>query len=129
MFADSPLGFGGDGIKLDVPPFPRVSPPGTGGGCITTGPFKDYIIRIPRKNLIEPDGGRCLERNFNTWVLNEWAKPSDVERILKHDKYWDFAHALEGGTNNFTEMGLHGAGHAAIGGMMGDAWTSNVDPL
>ena len=129
MFADSSIGFGGDGIKKDVPPFPHISPPGTGGGCITTGPFKNLKLRIPRKNLIDPDPGRCLERNFNTWVLNEWNKPSDELDLLKFDSFWPFANELEGGSRNFTYMGMHGSGHAAIGGAMNDAWTSNSDPL
>jgi len=88
MWSGAPDSFGGNGIFLENdhgpyqkilpglanPNFTLPAPAGTGGGCITNGPFVDFKISLGpvAKAVIDPSNKyglkpnpRCLSRNFD----------------------------------------------------------------
>ncbi|KAJ4398429.1 hypothetical protein N0V91_010200 [Didymella pomorum] len=117
--------------------------PGTGGGYVTSGPFKDFKTDLgPLQPMFQIPGGlppnpssdvlgynpRCLRRDIS---LQAAAATSDAKviRIIKY--YTDIASfqaecqgAFAGG-----RMGVHTGGHYTIGGDSGsDFYTSPADP-
>lgn len=106
-----------------------VIPPGTGGGCVMTGPFKKHITNLgpvayaPRG----PNGGlgynpRCLRRDLSPGFSNQ-TKPSDVAKVIDEPQdLYSFDELLEGLT------GVHAGGHFLIGGVGIDAFASPGDP-
>ena len=107
-------------------------PPGTGGGCVTDGPFKDYVVNLGPA-AFEPrvgDGSgkdynpRCLKRDVSLDFANG-TQPTDVVKAIDgKDSLEAFAAALE------ASGGLHGNGHFTIGGDPGaDAKVSPGDPI
>lgn len=135
------------GIQLTFPnnPIPLALPPGTGGGCVHTGPFKDLVVRLGPVGLpqygsanstsvVDPnqDNPRCLRRDLNPGVAKRYTTfRNTTELILQKTNIKDFAGELGGdprtGTTNL--LGVHGGGHFSMGGDPGsDAFISPGDP-
>ena len=104
--------------------------PGTGGGCVDKGPFKDHTLNLGPVALANPasDGGlgynpRCLVRDLHP----EWSqltRPSEIVRVFeKCDDLACFGNDAEG------PGGFHTAGHFIIGGIAMDPWASPQDPM
>ncbi|KAL8838198.1 MAG: hypothetical protein Q9170_002241 [Blastenia crenularia] len=105
-------------------------PPGTGGGCVNTGPFKNHIVNLgpvafaPRG----PNGGlgynpRCLVRDLAP-ALSYQTRSSDVAKLIGEPQDLNnFDGLLEGLT------GVHAGGHFQIGGVQIDAFSSPGDPV
>jgi len=114
---------------------------GLGGGCVTSGPFKNYTVNLGPVNLqdvpVGPDGGlgwnpRCMKRDvgpgvamkYNNWtaVLRKFSKQLQQYMIanklhidvLGQTTLDDFQFELQGrpGSNS---IGPHGGGHYTIG--------------
>lgn len=117
-------------------------PPGQGGGCVKTGPFKDYTVDLAPvfPSLAEPElnfslpflsyDPRCMKRDISVWVSSNWTKDIDSYNLIaqSQDIYW-FQTMMQG--NNFTDgfYGVHTAGHYTIGGDPGgDFFASPGDP-
>lgn len=107
-------------------------PPGTGGGCVTDGPFKDYTVNLGPA-AFEPrvgDGSgkdynpRCLKRDVSLVYANG-TRPTDVVKLIGDNDH------LEAFTDAFeAKNGLHGNGHFTIGGDPGnDALVSAGEPI
>ncbi|EAU86324.1 hypothetical protein CC1G_08048 [Coprinopsis cinerea okayama7 len=148
---DAVTGFGGNGVPgtytpppnvpefpgpdwpedIPLPEFPTGLPgfpggPTAQGGCIDTGPFKDRPITIGPANLNIP---RCLTRAFYDDLLNNLDKTS-VDWALAQKTYGDFDAAITFRSPPLEPgAGIHGAGHAVVGGLMTDAWASPGDPV
>ncbi|KAH7412780.1 hypothetical protein BKA64DRAFT_337575 [Cadophora sp. MPI-SDFR-AT-0126] len=123
------------------PPF-DVIPPGVGGGCVTTGPFKNMSVNLgpifPSISGVPPnpqqDGlgynPRCLRRDINPHAAAVTATNYTYALItdpLHSDIYW-FQTVMQG---QFPEgkWGVHTGGHYTIGGDPGgDFFTSPNDP-
>ncbi|KAH7348468.1 hypothetical protein BKA65DRAFT_261082 [Rhexocercosporidium sp. MPI-PUGE-AT-0058] len=123
------------------PPF-DVIPPGVGGGCVTTGPFKNMSVNLgPLAASIsdvppnpQADGlgynPRCLRRDVNpnsSAVTATNYTYSLITEPLHADIYW-FQTVMQG---QFPEgkWGVHAGGHFTIGGDPGgDFFTSPGDP-
>jgi tyrosinase len=124
---------------------PIVLPPGTGGGCITSGPFKDMKVNLGPAALdlpggaiqqlpVTPEGAlaynpRCLKRSLTDYANSHYSNASaTVSNILKPQNVWDFQMQMQGepGTGTF---GIHGGGHYSLGGDPGrDGFVSPGDP-
>jgi tyrosinase len=120
---------------------PTVLPPGTGGGCVTSGPFASYTVNMGPSFLSLPGGNitgmsnpldynpRCFRRDLATVVLQEYANYTSIVRlILGNHGVWDFQSDLQGLPGSGS-LGVHGGGHYAMGGDPGrDADNSPGDP-
>jgi tyrosinase len=98
-------------------------PPGQGGGCVKTGPFKDYVVNFAPvfPSLAEPElnfsmpflsyDPRCLKRDVSVWVSSNWTKDIDSYDLITQnsDIYW-FQQIMQG--NGFIDgfYGVHTAG-------------------
>lgn len=121
------LAFGGNGPKVvPTPEQNRLNiTGGTGGGCIPNGPFAApaFYVNIPSK--------QCLRRDFVPWIMNSFADPQLVTRLLSQPDYTAFARDVER-ERNFVVRNVHASGHFGVGGVlgqMGDAANSPADPL
>lgn len=148
---DPSSGFGGNGksirhpginAQINLPPAPEVNtyiPPGSGGGCVTTGPFANLIINFgPIKvganytlynnpqNLAHTP--HCLNRDFNQAVASPSINQGAVDILLRQPDIASFLNVINFGTVPGVQ-GLHGGGHIAVGGEMSDFFSSPGDPL
>ena len=110
------------GISLEVPP-------GTGGGCVYSGPFANYTMNLgpvafePRNS---PNGlnynPRCLSRDISLDWANQ-TKPTAIKRLFDScNDLGCFGNDLEG------LNGAHSGGHFIIGAIAQDAYASASDP-
>ena len=112
-----------DGILISVPP-------GTGGGCIASGPFANATVNLGPVGLIPkgPDGGlgynpRCVTRDINLNFSNLTKPVHFVKQVGSGDSLETFDGNLED-----PQTGLHPIGHFVMGGLEMDAWASLGDP-
>ncbi|KAI1066680.1 hypothetical protein LB507_011086 [Fusarium sp. FIESC RH6] len=114
---------------------------GNGGGCVTSGPFKDMSVNLGPAALDLPGGKveanphpleynpRCLKRDLSDSVNRRFANATSVlNNILKPKNVLDFQMQMQGvpGTG---DIGIHGGGHYSMGGDPGrDVYTSPGDP-
>jgi tyrosinase len=117
---------------------------GTGGGCVTSGPFKDMKVNLGPVNLglpgnltegMGPGTGltynpRCLKRDLSTHVNKRFANASSIAHtILGQDNIEDFQMTMQGVPGS-GDIGIHGGGHYSMGGDPGrDLFVSPGDPL
>lgn len=118
-----------------------VIPPGNGGGCVTSGPFKDWKINLGPVSPVLPDinpnpeftglgyNPRCLRRDISKFASSGWTKDSDiVSLILNNTDFLSFSTNMQG---NFPAgfLGVHTGGHFTVGGDPGgDLFASPGDP-
>ncbi|KAI4949001.1 hypothetical protein J4E91_005463 [Alternaria rosae] len=110
-----------------------------GGGCVKSGPFKDWKINLgPIQTTVkdappnpQADGlgynPRCLSRDINTQASNETRDEMVVDLIKNYPDILSFQNKMQ----NFTlgVMGVHNGGHYTIGGDSGmDMFNSPADP-
>lgn len=129
------------GASSGLPPIYLA--PGTGGGCVKSGPFKDMKVNLGPAALDTPGGisvtnpngplaynPRCLSRSLSDDVNQDYANASAVISVLlKPQNVYDFQMQMQGvpGSGN---IGVHGGGHYSIGGDPGrDVFTSPGDPV
>ena len=139
VFDGSPASMGSNGKFIPHGPLNVTAfgisypdPPGTGGGCVESGPFKDLVVNIGpvAYDPLGPDGGlganpRCLKRDLNLFWANQ-TKPTDVVSLFA-ESGGDL-----GSFDNNTEKlsGVHAGGHFTIGGDPGtDPYVSPGDPV
>lgn len=151
IFDTSSSGFGGNGksirhpginAQINLPPAPEVTtyiPPGSGGGCVTTGPFANLILNFgpikvganytlyknPQNLAHKP---HCLSRDFNQAVAGASIKQSAVDTLLSQPDIASFLNVINFGTIPGVD-GVHGGGHISVGGEMSDFFSSPGDPL
>ncbi|KAJ5502237.1 Tyrosinase [Penicillium fimorum] len=129
-------------IELSLGTYPVIHlPTGNGGGCVTSGPFKDYSVNLGPVALMLPGGKsestanplaynpRCLKRDLSTKIVQDYANfTAIVDLILRHDDVYDFQMNMQGvpGSGN---IGVHGGGHYSMGGDPSrDVFVSPGDP-
>jgi tyrosinase len=150
--SDTSLGSDGaaiphQGIQLTFPGVTTVLPlpPGTGGGCVHTGPFKDMVVHLGPVGLpqygstnstsaVDPnqDNPRCLKRDLNPGIAKQYTTfRNTTELILQKTNIKDFQGEFTGDprTSASNLLGVHGGGHFSIGGDPGsDPFISPGDP-
>lgn len=117
------------GASTGLPPI--YLPPGTGGGCVTSGPFKDMSVNLGPVALDQPGGTssgsgpavpgqfacnpRCLKRDLSTAVNRRYANASSVVGlVLGSDDVDAFQMAMQGVPGSGS-IGVHGGGHYSLG--------------
>ncbi|KAF2644631.1 Di-copper centre-containing protein [Massarina eburnea CBS 473.64] len=116
-------------------------PPGNGGGCVKSGPFKNFTVNlgpvtpVVADPVLNPDSNglgynpRCLRRDISKAAAQGWTKDSDVVSLLKNSaNFLNFTTTMQGDfPNGF--LGVHTSGHFTIGGDPGgDLFASPADP-
>lgn len=107
---------------------PIVLPAGSGGGCVTSGPFKNYTVNLGPGNLSLPGGKfeskkqpleynpRCFKRDLTTELIRMFANYSSVTHLIsQNDHIWNFQMEMQGVPGSGS-IGVHGGAHYAIGG-------------
>lgn len=117
------------GASTGLPPI--YLPPGTGGGCVTSGPFKNMSVNLGPVALGQPGGTssgsgpvvpgqfswnpRCLKRDLSTAVNRRYANASSVVGlVLGSDDVDAFQMAMQGVPGSGS-IGVHGGGHYSLG--------------
>jgi tyrosinase len=109
------------------------APIGNGGGCVMSGPFKNFTINLgpvaatdpePPWNP-QPDGmgynPRCLRRDISNYLTSRYAKTSDIVNLItNYNDIAGFQRKMQ------AEDGVHGAGHFTAGA---DFYSSPGDPV
>lgn len=107
---------GGNGLP-EIP-----IPAGSGGGCVTSGPFKNMKVNLGPVALGLPGGAtvsngdglsynpRCLKRDLTNFTNQKWANATGITSlILKNRDIESFQMEMQGvpGSGN---IGVHGGG-------------------
>jgi tyrosinase len=116
-------------------------PSGEGGGCITSGPFKNVQtnlgpnsptmageVKVNETFVYNP---RCLKRDLTTYASSNWLTTENLYNLTlgpASQSIATFQNELQG---RFDQgfLGLHAAGHFSIGGDAGDFFSSPNDPV
>ncbi|KAH0427228.1 hypothetical protein CcaCcLH18_09785 [Colletotrichum camelliae] len=135
-----------DGLRLRQP-FSNnliVLEPGSGGGCVKSGPFSKMVVHIGPAalaqygtdkpfNVTDPleDLPRCLKRDLNKHVAAKYCSFRNTTNLITQQKTIEtFAPLLQGDDRFFPNtLGVHGGGHFIIGGDPGaDGLIAPGDP-
>lgn len=120
-------------------------PPGSGGGCVKTGPFANMVVNIGAQAVAQygtteayaspnplGDGNqRCLKRDLNAGIAKRFNSfYNTTSLILKSPNIELFQGYMQGDPRYVRgELGVHGGGHFTIGGDPGsDPFISPGDP-
>jgi tyrosinase len=141
MFDGSATSLGGNGLydpntTVSTLPDGETLPHGSGGGCVTTGPFGNMTVRFGPFQFSEVFAGvppanwtvsnpRCLTRDLNDWGVAEYLQQEDIDELLAYTTIGDFQYNINAVAST---AGLHGGGHFGIGGVMFDFFASPQDP-
>ncbi|RDW58940.1 tyrosinase family protein [Aspergillus mulundensis] len=118
-----------------------VLEPGHGGGCVTSGPFKNFTanlgplavtLLVPGLDVQNGTGldynPRCLRRDINVDAAS-YTKIDNVLDLFNRSTIADFQSRLQGDFAN-GYLGVHSGGHYTISGdPAGDFFASPGDPV
>ncbi|KAK7040129.1 hypothetical protein VNI00_009935 [Paramarasmius palmivorus] len=129
---DSTYGFGGNGANIpgyngffnNISDLPDWEYGGPGGGCIQDGPFASYNLSLGPGTLRT---NHCITRWF-TPVYLKTITTKRVTELFKFDNFEGFRIELEG-TPITRHSKTHDGAHFAVGGEIGDRYSSPGDPL
>ncbi|KAH8648678.1 hypothetical protein BX600DRAFT_389123 [Xylariales sp. PMI_506] len=140
MFDGSDTSLGGNGLydpdsgnatTPDGSPLPH----GSGGGCVTTGPFANHTVNFQPLDITHVFEGlpsnwteqdpHCMTRDLNDWAVTNLCNASNVQDMLAKTTVEDFYTDING---NSDSPGIHGGGHLSIGGTAYDIFSSPLDP-
>lgn len=130
-------------VVLNIGDSPPIHlPNGSGGGCITSGPFKEMQVNLGPAALTLPGNiteanaagplsynPRCLKRDLTDEVNEQFSNATAiVDNILNPRGIYDFQMQMQGVPGSGS-IGVHGGGHYSMGGDPGrDAFASPGDP-
>ncbi|KAK7627011.1 hypothetical protein IWX50DRAFT_361424 [Phyllosticta citricarpa] len=100
-------------------------PDGTGGGCVTSGPFKNYTVNLGPVALTL----RSSNENGTSIGSTRFSNETSVRRLIAESKDMEQFEMTMQGYPGSGELGVHGGGHYALGGDPGrDFFVSPGDP-
>jgi tyrosinase len=119
-------------------------PPGTGGGCVRTGPFANMTVHIGPVALAQygtsesasvanplDDNSRCLKRDLNAGIAARFTSFRNTTSLILQNHDVEHFQAIMQADPRYVhgELGVHGGGHFTIGGDPGaDPFISPGDP-
>lgn len=146
LFSGSPYSMGSNGVYIAKRSSQYVSnqnvtaPPGTGGGCVFSGPFTNHTVNmgpIDTANETEVSyqfayNPRCLQRDLKGWFsgrFNTWQNVTDL--IVQSDDIGMFQGVMQADPSYapLGNFGVHGGGHLTPGPVMSDFYARPGDPL
>lgn len=115
-------------------------PHGSGGGCIESGPFKDWTATLgfidplflvsgqPLPNTTYNYNASCLIRDLNSYVAQTYTNYDLVETTAHSANASDLEFNLNGVIGG-SSLGVHSAAHFTVGGFMSSIHVSVQDPI
>lgn len=144
VFDGSEYSMSGDGTYEDSGPIVLAPtfqlPKGSGGGCVTSGPFANWTTTmavIPISNIIlglplPPTAFQlnesCLTRDLNTFVAETWCNQTALEQCLEADDPATFDSLINGAFGG-AGLGLHSGAHFTLGAPASSIYVSVMDPI
>ncbi|OAG02011.1 Di-copper centre-containing protein [Paraphaeosphaeria sporulosa] len=116
--------------------------PGNGGGCVQSGPFKNFTVNLgpvaPALGDVTPNPSpsgldhnpRCLRRDISRLAASTWSTDDQVSTLITN--FTDIASFSTRMQGDFPSgfLGVHTAGHFTVGGDPGgDLFASPGDPF
>lgn len=113
-------------------------PHGTGGGCVTTGPFANLSVPMRfiasgylRNGTLPADAyalnPSCLQRDLNAFIASSYTNPSQVSAAT-HASGAAELEALLNGAIGGGALGVHSGAHFQVGGTVGSMSSIHVSP-
>lgn len=106
---------------------PTILSPGTGGGCVTSGPFANMTVNLGPDGLSLLNGAsdnssykfaynpRCLRRSLTDDANQRFANKTSVLSLLTGPTdIYDFEFTMQGYPLT-DQLGVHGGGHFSLG--------------
>lgn len=151
LFDGSDYSLSGNGVPIphgdlsvvysfpDRPKIETVVPAGTGGGCVTTGPFANLTVAFgeispglsadlfnnPHNLDYKP---HCLRRDLSPRAAEDTLTAEQVRNLLSSPNVTVFNQVIDLGVLSGVR-GVHPRGHQVVGGAMADSFTSPGDPV
>lgn len=143
IFDGSEYSMSGDGLYKDTGPIalgPSLTiPHGTGGGCVTTGPFANMVAPLKYIDPTQLTAGVlpndafsyneiCLQRDLNAYVSQTWTNTTQLAAAAHAANATEFELVLNSilGT---ASLGIHSGAHFSVGGQMSSIHVSAQDPV
>jgi tyrosinase len=144
IFSGDEFSMSGNGLYNNTGPIilgPSLQiPHGTGGGCVTTGPFANMVTTlkfidpsvlitgVPLNQSAYAYFPSCLTRDLNEFVAATWTNETEVVAAVHSPDAASFELALNGVIGG-SSLGIHSAAHFSIGGPMDSIHVSPQDPI
>ena len=143
VFDGSEYSMSGNGIFNDTGPIalgPSLTiPHGTGGGCVTTGPFANMKTTLGfidplviSTGMLPPNAyaynESCLTRDLNQDVSSKWTNYDEVVAATHAPSQAEFEFSLNGVIGS-SDLGIHSGSHFSVGGIMNSIHVSAQDPI
>jgi len=143
IFDGSEYSMSGDGLYNNTGPIALgptlVIPHGTGGGCVTTGPFANQIAPLkfidPSTLLtgtLPPDAFAyndiCLQRDLNAYVSQTYTNYTELVAAVHATNASNLEFLLNGVIGS-SSLGIHSGAHFSVGGQMDSIHVSAQDPV
>lgn len=140
LFDGSSTSLSGDGVyEPDQGPYVvgggATLPHGTGGGCVTSGPFVNQTTNLGPFAFDLVFSGlpsnwtaynpHCLSRDLNNFIATRYGNQTAVDVLMNTTTIADFQNTMSGADIN---LGVHGGGHFSIGLGLQDFFASPADP-
>ncbi|KAL2115299.1 hypothetical protein VTJ04DRAFT_9554 [Mycothermus thermophilus] len=139
LFDGSEYSIGSNGAKVNSPgggmPFFGAGP-GTGGGCLLSGPFSNFTVNLGPNTARDPlkYNPRCIKRDLNTNICSRYSSLRNTTDVILNSPNLEIFQAIVQGDTRWPEgtrvgMAVHGGGHFSINGDPGgDFYFSSLEP-
>lgn len=144
IFNGDQYSMSGDGLFTNNDPIqlgPSFSlPHGSGGGCVTSGPFAGMNVTMnPVSNQFLLNGtepphsiydrhSKCLTRDLNTFVAQTWTNYTAVQQAVEAPNLATFDKLLNGVVGGGA-LGIHSGAHFIMGNPASNIFVSAQDPI
>ncbi|EXJ83502.1 hypothetical protein A1O1_07125 [Capronia coronata CBS 617.96] len=143
IFDGSDYSMSGDGLYNNSGPIQLGAsltiPHGTGGGCVTTGPFANLIAPIKFIDAAQLATGTlpadafayneiCLQRDLNAYVSQTYTNQAQLTAAAHADNATHLEFLLNGVIGS-SSLGIHSGAHFSVGGQMNSIHVSAQDPV
>jgi tyrosinase len=140
LFDGSATSLSGDGVyEPDQGPYivggGATLPHGTGGGCVTSGPFVNQTTNLGPFAFDLVFSGlpsnwtayspHCLSRDLNNYIASRYGNQTAIDILMNTTTIASFQDTMSGVDIN---LGVHGGGHFSIGLGLQDFFASPADP-
>ncbi|KAH8668543.1 hypothetical protein BX600DRAFT_435074 [Xylariales sp. PMI_506] len=141
LFDGSDTSLSGDGVYDDYGGYVvggAVLPHGTGGGCVTSGPFQNMTANLGPFDFDLVFTGlpsnwtaynpHCLQRDLNDYVATLYGNQTAVDYLLAQPNITAFQGTMSKLSPTAADIGVHPGGHFSIGLALIDFFASPSDP-